>query len=121
MKYMDRIQTWARAGFVVAAGAVALPAHATETVSGHVTGIGCHSTDNTCFVTLDSAPFGTTLGCTGVPAGGTQQFRFDNGDTAQGRRTYASMLWAMQVQRVVEVTLNGCNAQGVPAIAWFNM
>lgn len=96
-------------------------AHADEQVGvRHITHIGCHHIDGTCFVSLDGAPFGVAENCVQTPAG-SNQFRFDNADTANGRRTYASLLTAFLSQRSVAVLIRGCSAQGVPSLLYFDM
>lgn len=80
--------------------------------------IGCHNGDGTCFVTLDGEAFGSTLGC--LNASG-KEFRFDNGDTAVGRRSYASLLAAFLSGKSVSVYLDGCTAQGFSKLAYFHV
>ena len=80
--------------------------------------LGCHNVDGTCFVTLQGAPFGSTLACA---SGATSQFRFDNGDTAIGRRSYASFLAAYLSGRAISVAVQGCTGQGVPALYYFHV
>lgn len=91
--------------------------HAMENVTGHVTQIGCHYTDNICYVTLDSANFGASLGC----ASPGQQFRFDAADTEPGKRAYASFMAAYLAQKTVAVALDGCSAQGYPTLRYFSV
>jgi len=86
----------------------------------HITHIGCHHVDGTCYVSLDGAAFGAAENCVNAPAGGNE-FRFDNADTANGRRTYASLLAAFLSQRSVAVLIRGCSAQGVPSLLYFDM
>ena len=81
-----------------------------------VVSLGCHNTDGTCYVSLDGAAFGSTLGCSV-----TNEFRFDNGDTAIGMRAYASLLAAMLKGRSVSVTLNECTIQGSPKLRYFSI
>lgn len=96
-------------------------AHADDFVGGrHITHIGCHHVDGTCYVSLDGAAFGAAENCVNAPAGGNE-FRFDNADTANGRRTYASLLAAFLSQRSVAVLIRGCSAQGVPSLLYFDM
>ncbi|KQU65065.1 MULTISPECIES: hypothetical protein [unclassified Rhizobacter] len=101
----------------IAAFSSPIPAMALESVSGQVKRIGCHYTDNTCFVALDSANFGASLGC----ANPGTEFRFDGADTPAGKRAYASFLAAYLSQRTVGVVLDGCSAQGYPALRYFNL
>jgi hypothetical protein len=83
-----------------------------------IVGIGCHNIDGTCFVTVDGAVFGASLGCA---SGATTSFRFDNGDTAIGKRTFAALMAAYLSGKHVEVYLTGCSVQGFPAIKYFNI
>jgi hypothetical protein len=93
---------------------------AAEMVPGrHVVEIGCHAGDGTCFVTLSGAPFGANEGCSQGSA--FNQFRFDNADTPNGRRTYASLLTAFATGRKVSVYISGCSAQGVPSLGYFHI
>ncbi len=78
--------------------------------------VGCHHSDNTCFVTLDGAAFGATLGCSITS---TTEFRFDNADTSGGRRTHAAMFAAHMANRSVAVAVAGCSRQGYPSVAWW--
>ena len=92
-------------------------AFAAESVASRkVVGVGCHNTDGTCFVTLDGAPFGATLGCA---VGASNDFRFDNGDTSIGKRAYASFLAASLAGKSVSVSLEGCTSQGFAKLAYF--
>lgn len=83
-----------------------------------IVAIGCHNTDGTCFVSLDGAAFGATLGCRNSL---TNEFRFDNGDTAIGKRTFAALLAAQMSGKSVAVHLAGCTSQGAPAIQYFQI
>lgn len=83
-----------------------------------IASIGCHNTDGTCYVVLVGSAFGASLGCT---SGATTEFRFDNGETAVGRRTYASLLAAHLSNRPVNVYLEGCTSQGVPRLIYFHV
>ncbi len=85
-----------------------------------ITHIGCHHVDGTCFVSLDGAAFGAAENCAQTPAGGNQ-FRFDNADTVNGRRTYASLLAAFLSQRPVTVHIRGCSSQGIPSLLYFDI
>lgn len=96
-------------------------AHADENVvARRITNIGCHHVDGTCYVSLDGAAFGASENCAKAPAGGNQ-FRFDNADTANGRRTYASLLAAFLSQRPVTVLIRGCSGQGVPSLLYYDI
>ncbi|HSI48017.1 MAG TPA: hypothetical protein VLA61_07090 [Ideonella sp.] len=79
--------------------------------------IGCHNVDGTCFVTLSGAAFGASMGC----GGATNEFRFDNGDTAIGRRSYASLLAAYLAGKTISVYLDGCTGQNMPALRYFHI
>lgn len=116
MKLKHLIHTTALLGTLVLG-----TAHPDDHVAGrHITHIGCHHIDGTCFVSLDGAAFGAGENCANTPAG-SNQFRFDNADTANGRRTYASLLAAFLSQRPVTVLIRGCSAQGVPSLLYFDM
>lgn len=80
--------------------------------------LGCHNMDGTCFVTLAGDAFGATQGCVSALS---NDFRFDNGDTAVGKRSYASLLAAFLSGKSVTVYLEGCTAQGVAKLAWFHI
>lgn len=96
-------------------------AHADDHVVGrHITRIGCHHVNGTCYVSVDGAAFGASEDCANAPAG-SNQFRFDNADTADGRRTYASLLSAFLSQRPVTVLIRGCSAQGVPSLLYYEL
>lgn len=96
-------------------------AHADENVvARHITNIGCHHVNGTCYVTLDGAAFGAAENCTGATAG-SNQFRFDDANSADGRRTYASMLEAFLSQRPVTVFIRGCSVQGKPSLLYYEI
>jgi hypothetical protein len=96
-----------------------LNASAAEDIFGRkINSIGCHNTNGTCFVDLDGAAFGASLNC---PLGATNQFRFDNGDTTDGKRTFAALMAAYISGKHISVHLDGCSAQGWPTIQWFNV
>lgn len=86
--------------------------------SRKIVSLGCHNSDGTCYVTLDGSSFGSTLGCTVATY---QEFRFDNGDTVVGKRTYASLLAAFFSGRYVSVYLDGCTSQGFPKLIYFQV
>lgn len=89
-----------------------------ETGWRKIVDIGCHHSGGTCFVTLDGAAFGASLGCPGAP---TNQFRFDDGDTVTGRRTFTALLAAFTTGKSVSIHLTGCSVQGVPTLAWYHI
>lgn len=92
---------------------------ASESVFGRkIQSVGCHNTNGTCYVSLDGAPFGSTLGC---PVSSTNEFRFDNAETADGKRAYASFFAAFLSSKTVTVTLTGCSGQGVPMLHYYNV
>jgi len=94
---------------------------ADDLVTGrHITRIGCHHVNSTCYVSLDGAAFGAAESCASAPAG-SNQFRFDNADTVDGRRTYASFLAAFLSQRTVSVLIRGCSAQGMPSLVYYEV
>lgn len=81
-----------------------------------VVDVGCHNVDGTCFVDLDGPAFGASLNC---PIKSTNQFRFDNGDTAIGKRTFAAFMAAYLSGKRITVHLEGCSAQGYPTLIFF--
>jgi hypothetical protein len=107
--------------FAVATLALSFAAHADATeslVDRKIVSIGCHETSGTCYVTLDGAHFGTVDGCT---IGATNEFRWDDADTANGRRAYASLLTAFTMQSPMSITVSGCSTQGWPKLAMFRI
>jgi len=80
-----------------------------------ITAIGCHNVDNTCFIALDGPVFGVNQGCVAVGS----QVRWDNGDTSEGKRTYATLLAAYLAGKKVDIVLYGCSSQGFPTLAWY--
>lgn len=114
MKFYKAILLW-----LIAAGAClsSLNAYAGEDTGGRrILDVGCHNVNGTCFVDLDGAAFGASLNC---PVGATNQFRFDNSDTAVGKRTFAALMAAYLSGKHISVHLDGCSSQGWPTIAWF--
>lgn len=89
---------------------------AEDTGMRKIVSLGCHHGNGTCYVTLDGSPFGRSLGCA---SGATNHFRFDDGDTAIGRRSYASFLAAFLSNKLVSVSVSGCTSQGVPMLTYF--
>jgi len=83
-----------------------------------VTDVGCHHVNPICYVTLDGAAFGSSLGC---PVASSNEFRFDDGDTAIGRRSYASLLAAFLAKKHISVVLDGCTSQGAPKLYYFHV
>jgi len=81
-----------------------------------IVGLGCHNFNGICFVTLDGSAFASTLGCS---VGTINEFRFDNGDTAIGKRTYAALLAASIAGKAVTVYLDGCTSQGYPNLSYY--
>jgi len=81
-----------------------------------IVGLGCHNTNGVCFVTLDGSAFGATLACA---VGATNDFRFDNADTANGKRTYAALVAASVAGKSVSVYLDGCTSQGFPNLIYY--
>ncbi|HET7329842.1 hypothetical protein [Dyella sp.] len=84
--------------------------------SRNIVSLGCHDVGGTCYVTLDGPSFGSSLGCS---VGATTQFRFDNGNTDEGRRAYASFLAAYLSGKRVTVDLSGCSTQGYPQLVYY--
>ncbi|QNW97025.1 hypothetical protein IC797_11670 [Acinetobacter seifertii] len=90
-----------------------------ENVNGReITDIGCHSINGTCYVTLSGDSFGTTLGCANTA---THEFRFDDADTTNGKRAYASLLAAFLTNKTVDIFLDGCTSQGAPKLQYFHV
>lgn len=83
-----------------------------------IVSIGCHHGNGTCYVQLDGAPFGGGEGCATGP---THEFRWDNAETADGRRTYASMMAAYLQQKKVGVSIVGCSSQSVPSLSYYRL
>ena len=83
-----------------------------------ITDIGCHHVNAICYVTLDGGTLGSSLGC---PVAPTSEFRFDDGDTAIGRRTYASLLAAFLAKKHVSFMVDGCTVQGYPKLTYFHV
>ncbi|OWQ90801.1 hypothetical protein CDN99_11575 [Roseateles aquatilis] len=114
-----------KTSFAAASLWVAIPAlFAAQTASAEDLGwrrvltVGCHNTDNTCFVQVDGPPFGQSLGCSRTP---DTEFRFDNGDTPQGRRAYASFLLALNSGAPILVTVDGCTQQGTAKLLHYRV
>jgi hypothetical protein len=80
--------------------------------------VGCHHTDGVCFVVLDGAPFGGSEGCA---FGAANEFRWDNADTPNGKRTYTSMFAAFLQNKRVSVAVSGCSSQGFPAPSYYTV
>lgn len=103
--------------FCIGASLVSTNALAGETLGARkIVGLGCHNTNGVCFVTLDGGAFGATLGCS---VGATNDFRFDNGDTANGKRTYAALVAASIAGKSVSVYVDGCTSQGYPNLIYY--
>ena len=77
--------------------------------------IGCHNFDNTCFIILDGPGFGVNQGCVNSGTG----VRWDNGDTSEGKRTYATFLADYLAGKKVDITLYGCSRQSFPTLIWY--
>jgi hypothetical protein len=114
MTFYKKIAMWTlAAGMCVGS----LNAYAGEDVIARkIVDFGCQNNNGTCFVDLDGAAFGASLGC---PTGATNQFRFDNSDTAVGKRTLAAFMAAYLSGKHVAVHLEGCSSQGYPTITYF--
>jgi len=114
MKIYKKIMLWVLAVLTYSS---CLSAYAGEDLSARkIMDIGCHNSDGTCFVDLDGAAFGASLNC---PVGAGNQFRFDNSDTAVGKRTFAALMAAYLSGKHLSVHLGGCSSQGWPTIQWF--
>ncbi|WP_288454723.1 hypothetical protein [uncultured Acinetobacter sp.] len=80
--------------------------------------IGCHVNDGICYVRLDGPEFGSTLGCSITS---TNQFRFDNANSVNGKRAFAALYAAFLTQKVVDVYLSGCTSQGSPQLLYYHV
>lgn len=83
-----------------------------------ISNLGCHNGDGTCYVTLEGATFGSSLGCPNAPV---PEFRFDNADTDAGKRSYATFLSAFLYGKPVVVHVDGCTQQGYPKLQYFRV
>ncbi|MCS0583189.1 hypothetical protein NX784_16485 [Massilia pinisoli] len=116
MNTIKRLITCAVATFALLSS---FSAHADEETGWRkIVDIGCHHVGGTCFVALDGAAFGASLGCPGAP---TNQFRFDDGNTVTGRRTDSTLLAAAMSGKSVSIHLTGCSSQGTPTLAWYHV
>ncbi|GFE79856.1 hypothetical protein GCM10011487_18560 [Steroidobacter agaridevorans] len=90
---------------------VLLSQHAAAEAVGRVVAVGCHNTDNVCWVEVE--------GFTGSPACGTSyQLRWDAG-TAWGNRWYATLLAAKASGNRVRLEIASyCSAQGYPTFLY---
>jgi len=94
-------------------------ANAGESVSGRqITSIGCHEVNGICYVSIDGAAFGANEGCANVP---TNQFRWDDADQPNGKRTFAALYAAYIASKKVDVYIEGCTTQSFPAVKYFNV
>jgi hypothetical protein len=91
--------------------AASLPAHA-ETASGTITGLGCHNTDDECFISVSG--YTSSTHCNQ-----SYQFRWNAG-TNWGKRWYATFLAASLAGRGVSLVVHetACSAQGFPTFAY---
>jgi hypothetical protein len=97
----------------------ALPSQAAEYIQQRrIIAMGCHHNDGTCYVAVDGAPFGGGEGCR---SGAVNEFRWDDADTPNGRRTYASMLAAFSQNKRVSVAISGCSSQGIPRPSYYTV
>jgi hypothetical protein len=113
------IKPWA--GFATAALGLlwAMPSQSAEYIQQRrITAMGCHHGNGVCYVSVDGAPFGGSEGCR---SGAVNEFRWDDADTPNGRRTYASMLAAFSQNKRVSVAIVGCSAQGVPSLSYYTV
>jgi hypothetical protein len=88
-----------------------LPAQA-ETAAGTITGLGCHNTDDECFVTVSG--YTSTTRCNQ-----SYQLRWNAG-TSWGKRWYSTLLAASLAGRGVSLVVHdsACSAQGYPTFAY---
>lgn len=81
-----------------------------------IVGIGCHQVNGTCFVTLDGPAFGANEGCLNAS---TNQFRWDDADQPNGKRTFAALYGAYLSGKSVSVYISGCSAQSSPSLNYY--
>lgn len=83
-----------------------------ESAVGQVSGLGCHNTDNVCWVQIEG--FSSSAYCNN-----SSQLRWDAGST-WGSRWYATFLAAqMSGKRIfLEVLSTGCSSQGYPTFVY---
>ncbi|ENU59642.1 hypothetical protein [Acinetobacter guillouiae] len=94
------------------------PLFAGENVSNRkIIDIGCHTWDDTCFITLSGPPFGSNENCTDRPI---NELRFPS-STTNGKRTYASLLSAFLAKKTVDIYISGCGPGGWPTLAYFHI
>ncbi|WP_151779956.1 hypothetical protein [Acinetobacter bereziniae] len=86
--------------------------------SRKIINIGCHVNDGICYVRLNGPEFGSTLGCS---ISSTNQFRFDNANSTNGKRAFAALYAAFLTQKVVDVYLSGCTSQGFPQLIYYGI
>jgi hypothetical protein len=95
--------------------------HADENISSRkIVDIGCHAYNGICYVQLDGPAFGSTLNCSS-PASSTNQFRFDNADSVNGKRAFAALYAAFLTKKEIDVYLSGCTSQGAPKLGYYHI
>lgn len=97
---------------------ISFASFAAEDVSNRkIIDIGCHTWDDTCFVTVTGPSFGANENCLYTS---TNEFRFSS-STTNGKRTYASLLSAFLAKKTVDIYISGCGPGGWPTLMWFHI
>lgn len=97
---------------------ISFASFAAEDVSNRkIIDIGCHTWDDTCFITLSGTPFGANENCIDKPI---NELRFPS-STINGKRTYASLLAAFLAKKTVDIYISGCGPGGWPYLAYFHI
>lgn len=100
---------------------IASSTYAYENISSRkIVDIGCHADNGICYVQVDGPAFGSTLNCSS-PASSTNQFRFDNADSVNGKRAFAALYAAFLTKKEIDVYLSGCTSQGAPQFGYYHI
>lgn len=83
--------------------------------TGNISDVGCHQVNGTCYLTLEN----TSISLPECKNSG--DLRWDNADTENGKRSYASMLAAFLTNTKVQVVVGGCTDQGFPALRYYHL
>lgn len=75
-----------------------------DVLNRKIVDIGCHLSNDTCYVTLSGTQFGSAEKCIYGPS---TEFRFGSG-TPHGKRVYASLLAAFLAKKTVDAYITGC-------------
>lgn len=88
-----------------------------ESVSARkILALGCHNSNDTCYVSLDGPAFSSEPGCISG-----NEFRFDNAGESYGKRAYASFFAAYLAGKRITVYLSGCSSQNLPKLAYYSV